>query len=58
MSRFDVFEREAARYDAWFDSEDGRMLFSSELLGLRQLSEVLPRPWLEVGVGTGRLVCC
>jgi SAM-dependent methyltransferase len=54
LSRYEIFEREAARYDAWFDSEDGKMLFASELLGLRQLSDDLPRPWLEVGVGTGR----
>ena len=30
------------------------MLFASEVLCLRQLSADLPRPWIEVGVGTGR----
>ena len=30
------------------------MLFASEMLCLRQLSGDLPRPWLEIGVGTGR----
>lgn len=30
------------------------MLFASELLCLRQMSSDLPRPWLEIGVGTGR----
>ena len=30
------------------------MLFTSEVLCLRQLSADLPRPWIEVGVGTGR----
>jgi SAM-dependent methyltransferase len=49
-----IFDREAARYDAWFDSERGRPLFESEVLCLRQLSAGLRRPWLEVGVGTGR----
>lgn len=49
-----IFDREAARYDAWFDSEQGRAIFESEVLCLRQLSDGLPRPWLEVGVGTGR----
>ena len=50
----DVFEREAARYDAWFDSDRGRALFESEVLCLRRISAGLQRPWLEVGVGTGR----
>jgi len=49
-----VFDRQAARYDAWFDSEDGKILFASELLCLRQVSGNLPRPWVEIGVGTGR----
>jgi SAM-dependent methyltransferase len=30
------------------------MLFASELLCLREVSGNLPRPWLEIGVGTGR----
>lgn len=49
-----VFDREAARYDAWFASERGRALFASEVSCLRHLAGGLPRPWLEVGVGTGR----
>lgn len=48
------FNRDAGRYDAWFDSERGKALFASEVLCLRRLSADLPRPWLEVGVGTGR----
>jgi len=50
----EVFDREAARYDAWFDSERGRTIFESEVACLRRLCEGLRRPWLEVGVGTGR----
>ena len=49
-----VFQRHAARYDAWFESDRGRALFASEVRCLRRLSNGLPRPWLEVGVGTGR----
>jgi SAM-dependent methyltransferase len=30
------------------------MLFASEVLCLQQLSSEFPRPWLEIGVGTGR----
>jgi SAM-dependent methyltransferase len=49
-----VFDREADRYDAWFDSQPGKALFASEMGCLRALSDGLPRPWLSVGVGTGR----
>ncbi len=49
-----IFERLAERYDAWFDSPAKRPLFLSELDSLRSLVAGLPRPWLEVGVGTGR----
>lgn len=54
QSSAEVFEREAGRYDAWFDSAHGRPLFESEVLCLQRLSAHLPRPWLEIGVGTGR----
>ena len=50
----EIFQREADRYDAWFDSEHGGALFGSEVRCLQQVSAGLPRPWLEVGVGTGR----
>lgn len=49
-----VFDREPARYDAWFESPDGEALFASETRCVRAVSRDLPRPWLEVGVGTGR----
>jgi len=48
------FERLADRYDAWFDSERGRRIFRTEVDCTRDLLEEMPRPWLEVGVGTGR----
>lgn len=49
-----IFDREAARYAAWFDSPDGRLLFRAEVEADRRLLVGLPTPWLEVGVGTGR----
>ena len=54
QSSSEIFEREAQRYDAWFDSEHGCGVFASEVRCLKHLSAGLPRPWLEVGVGTGR----
>jgi SAM-dependent methyltransferase len=49
-----MFDREAARYDAWFESPHGRVLFRAEIEAIRRLVNGLPGPWLEVGVGTGR----
>ena len=49
-----VFNSHAERYDAWFGSQRGRALFNSEVHCFRRLAEGLPRPWLEIGVGTGR----
>jgi SAM-dependent methyltransferase len=47
------FEKLADKYDAWYDGK-GRPVFETELAALRPLLVDLPRPWLEVGVGTGR----
>jgi len=49
----DPFDELAERYDAWFD-EEGKVIFQIELAALRSASEGLPKPWLEVGVGSGR----
>ena len=49
-----IFDTEAERYDAWFDSPDGRVLFENELAAIRLLWRDEFRPALEVGVGTGR----
>jgi SAM-dependent methyltransferase len=50
VSPFDNLARE---YDAWFDSE-GSLIFSVEVQALRALLPSLPKPWLEIGVGSGR----
>ncbi len=47
------FDRQAERYDAWYDTK-GKTAFAIELNALRPLLKDLPRPYLEVGVGTGR----
>ncbi len=48
-----VFDELAAKYDAWFD-ESGRHIFASEVEALNRVQALLPRPWLEIGVGSGR----
>ena len=47
------FDSLASAYDAWFDG-DGRPVFDAEVEAFREVLPLLPRPWLEVGVGSGR----
>ena len=49
-----VFDQNAASYDAWYDTPKGAAIFAEEVATLRPLLYGLPRPWLEVGVGSGR----
>lgn len=48
------FERWTNQYDQWFDSEKGERIFRVEVACMRKLLVDAPRPWLEIGVGTGR----
>lgn len=48
------FDAVADRYDAWFDSPHGKILFANEVAALRALLPESFRPALEIGVGTGR----
>ena len=49
-----TFEDFADRYDAWYDTESGRVLFDLELGVLRPLLAGTAGPRLEAGVGSGR----
>lgn len=49
-----LFERLTDRYDAWYEGPAGAAVFPAEVACLRPLLAGLPRPWLEVGVGSGR----
>lgn len=49
-----LFERLAERYDAWYDGPVGRVAFSLEVETIKPLLDGAARPWLEVGVGSGR----
>ena len=48
-----IFDPLAYEYDRWFDKE-GRLIFSIESRALRGLLPSLSKPWLEMGVGSGR----
>lgn len=49
-----IFEELAERYDAWYEGAVGQVAFPMEVECLRPLLLGLPKPHLEVGVGTGR----
>ena len=47
------FDALAAAYDAWFE-EEGKPIFAIEAQAFREILPLLSKPWLEVGVGSGR----
>jgi len=47
------FDDLALEYDAWFEGE-GKPVFAIEVPAFRELLPTLPKPWLEIGVGSGR----
>lgn len=47
------FDSLASAYDAWFE-EEGKPIFAIEVRAFQEVLPLLPRPWLEVGVGSGR----
>lgn len=47
------FDDLAAAYDAWFE-EEGKLIFAIEISAFQRVLALLPQPWLEVGVGSGR----
>jgi len=49
-----VFDLYAEEYDKWFDSPAGRVLLEVEIKAVRLLMRGLKKPFLEIGVGTGR----
>lgn len=48
------FESYATQYDAWYDSERGKILYENEKRCLKNLIKDCNGKVLEVGVGTGR----
>lgn len=47
------FDSVAQEYDAWFENQ-GRLVFATEVRAFQEILPLLPRPWLEVGIGSGR----
>ncbi len=49
-----IFDELAEKYDAWYDSDEGMIIYENELLCLTSLIGDVSLPMLEIGVGTGR----
>jgi SAM-dependent methyltransferase len=47
------FDDLAKEYDAWFD-KDGSLVYFIEVQAIKSLLPSLPKPWFEIGVGSGR----
>jgi SAM-dependent methyltransferase len=52
-AKWSPFDDLATEYDAWFD-KDGSLIFFIEVQAFQPLLPSLPKPWLEIGVGSGR----
>ena len=48
-----LFDSLALAYDSWFE-EAGKVIFNIEVQAFQEVLTSLPKPWLEVGVGSGR----
>ena len=48
-----LFDKLASDYDAWFE-KDGKLIFETEVRAFQEILPLLPKPWLEIGVGSGR----
>ncbi|MBI5025481.1 MAG: class I SAM-dependent methyltransferase [Nitrospirae bacterium] len=50
----EAFDLYAEDYDRWFDSSEGKVLFEMEVEAVKLLMKDIEKPFLEIGVGTGR----
>jgi len=50
---YSPFDSLASAYDAWF-REKGKLIFAIEVNAFKEVLPSLPKPWLEIGVGSGR----
>jgi len=52
-NRNSLFDTLALAYDAWFEQQ-GKLIFAIEVKAFQEVLPLLAKPWLEVGVGSGR----
>jgi ubiquinone/menaquinone biosynthesis C-methylase UbiE len=53
MNEISPFDSLFLVYDRWFE-EEGKLIFQIESQAFEKILPDLPRPWVEVGVGSGR----
>ena len=53
MAESSLFNTLASEYDGWFE-RDGRLIFDIESEAFHAILPSLPKPWVEIGVGSGR----
>jgi ubiquinone/menaquinone biosynthesis C-methylase UbiE len=51
---YEVFDKQASEYDAWYDTAVGKAIFAMEVDCFKPLLGRFSRPYLEIGVGSGR----
>jgi len=49
-----TFDEYVEQYEAWYNSPKGKALLATEVACLRPMLARFPRPYLEIGVGSGR----
>jgi ubiquinone/menaquinone biosynthesis C-methylase UbiE len=54
MNKINIFDKYAEEYDRWFDTPEGKVLFAVEVKAVKLLMKDIEKPFLEIGVGTGR----
>ena len=52
-TRASPFDSLASVYDDWFE-EEGKLPFAIEVRAFHEVLSFLPKPWLEIGMGSGR----
>ena len=52
-TKVSAFDSMASEYDSWFQDE-GKLVFAIETQAFEETLPLLPVPWLEIGVGSGR----
>ncbi|MBI4846964.1 MAG: class I SAM-dependent methyltransferase [Nitrospirae bacterium] len=50
----EAFDHLAEDYDKWFDAPEGKILFDAEIEAVKLLMKDISKPFIEIGVGTGR----
>jgi len=48
-----LFDSLSSVYDEWYEV-DGKLIFATEVQAFQKILASLPKPWVEIGIGSGR----